>query len=573
MKPRSFFITLAVVSVILISVAVGSFYWIIQKSPLNLIEGGITDNPKAAMFVPNQAPVMLSLLVNPDRLENFRQVVALPKERRRSKFELSQLKKNLLANTNLDYERDIKPWLGDEVTLAVTSLDYDRDESNGVQPGYLLIAATEDEELAKEELQLAYTQDAIAGTYDLAFEEYKGVNLIYKNSLSPQPNSKILASAVVGDYVLFANHPKVLRDAINNVQVENLNLNNSPAYQDALKTIEDPKIGVVYVNLPAISAWIANAPIPEIPEVKQMLTVSLSLKPQGLVAETALYGVTDEEIEKQPALSQPVQALQYIPADSILTAAGTDLNNFWNQVNTGLDTDSPLQQIITQGIDFIQSPFQIDLPEDIFSWVKGEYALALLPETKNTELDWVFVAEKPSISEENNPIEKLDSLAIDRDLNVVNIPILDQEITSWTKLSTKEDNADNKTNNKKGKDKPMTRLDTEVKGAHVSMGNYEIFATSVEALEEALQAGENSLLTSEKFQLSIEALSQNNDGYFYVDWQEIDPLLASKIPLIKVLELPVKPLFDNLQSLTLSSEGAENGVRRSSVFLRLGLEE
>jgi len=82
------------------------------------------------MFVPKQAPVMVSMLANPDRLESFRQVVALPENVTPG---TKQLKTNLLANTGLDYRRDIQPWLGDD-TLAVTTIDIDRDEQNG-NPG------------------------------------------------------------------------------------------------------------------------------------------------------------------------------------------------------------------------------------------------------------------------------------------------------------------------------------------------------------------------------------------------------------------------------------------------------
>jgi len=62
-------------------------------------------------------------------------------QRRRARQELNQLKTNLLANTGLDYQRDIQPWLGDEITLAVTTIDIG-DEQNGRQPGYLMALAT-----------------------------------------------------------------------------------------------------------------------------------------------------------------------------------------------------------------------------------------------------------------------------------------------------------------------------------------------------------------------------------------------------------------------------------------------
>jgi hypothetical protein len=44
----------------------------------------------------------------------------------------------------------------------------------------------------------------VSGKFDLVFEPYKGVNLIYQRPLTAGDNNRFLASAVVGDTVLFA---------------------------------------------------------------------------------------------------------------------------------------------------------------------------------------------------------------------------------------------------------------------------------------------------------------------------------------------------------------------------------
>lgn len=559
MKLRSFFVTLVVGVLVLLLTGMGSLYLIITQSPLNLLKGGVTTEPTAAIFVPRQAPVMISLLINPDRLEAFRQLTAFPGERRRSRYELKQLEKSLLANTGLNYQKEIQPWLGEEITLAVTSLDFDRDRNNGTQPGYLLAVKTKDPELSKEFLQLSFSQQAIAGTSDLVFEQYKGVNLIYKRSLEGELNSNLVASAVVGDFVLFANHPKVLRDAINNVQVADLNLNNSSAYQNALKTIVEPRLGIVYANLPALSAWIANAPVPETPEITQIMTIAMSLKRQGLVAETALIGVTGEETQT-PALSKPVAALAYVPGNSILTAAGTNLKQFWTQIDAGLDKDSPLQQVLKQAIKRLEAPLGIILAEDIFSWVEGEYSLSVVPDPDGGEPDWIFIAEKTLGANVEQAIEHLDNLAKKQGFSVGSLPLLDTSVTAWTKLSTTSKAT-------------FASLDAQVKGVHTSMGKYEIFATSIEAMSQVIAGKETSLVATEKFQQAITALPTDNDGYFYIDWNQSEPILQQKIPLVRVIELAGEPLFKHLRSLTLSSQGSKNGVRRATVFFNLGSRE
>jgi hypothetical protein len=219
---------------------------------LNLLQQGLVANPTAAIFVPKQSPAMVSLLVSPARLEAFRQLVARPIARRRARAELNQIENSLLLNTDINYQRDIQPWLGDEITLAVTSLDFDRNPANATQPGYLLVVKTKDGERAREFLQLFYSKQAATSVDDIVFEKYKGVNLIYRRPLSqieastngsgsPQsPLPEALTSAVVGDrFVLFANHPKVLRDALNNVQAANLSLEDDHEYQQMLETLSE----------------------------------------------------------------------------------------------------------------------------------------------------------------------------------------------------------------------------------------------------------------------------------------------------------------------------------------------
>ncbi len=555
MKLRSFLFTLAAGAIALLLIAVITLSWILAQSPLNLLKGGVNTYPQAAMFVPKQAPALVSLLVNPEKLEALRQLAAPISKRRRSHKEWQELKTNLLAQTGLDYQQDIKPWLGDEVTLAITSLDFDRNKDNGIQPGYLLVAQTKDTEQAKEFLQVAYSQREIASNRELKFENYKGVNLTYPNSLTTKPNSGIWASAVVGDFVLFANHPQILREAINNAQAVDLNLSHASYYQEACQTIVEPRIGLAFVNLPAASAWAAKAPMPENPTLEQILTVTLSANLEGLVAQTALIGVKGTP-EQTPVLSSPVGALAYVPATSILTAAGVDLEGFWQEIVTGLPTNSPLAQFINRAIASLQEPLGIDLPQDIFSWVRGEYALSLLSNPDKKQLDWLFIAEKTPATEVELALANLDNLAKERGLSVGNFSVDDTQITAWTKLktATRQD---------------LVSLNAEVKGAHTDTSKYVILASSVEAIAQALALDGNSLLHSKDFERAVASLPLPNNGYFYIDWQEGKSAFEKNIPLLRVIELSAQSLFSHLRSLTLTSQGSANGIRRATVFLNL----
>jgi hypothetical protein len=544
----------------LLALAGGSLYWILSASPLSLWRGGVTQGAVAPIFLPKQTPVMVSLLVNPDKLEAFSLSATSVNNRRQSHRELKDFEKSLLANTGLNYEQEIQPWLGEEITLAVTSLDYDRQTSNGTQPGYLLAVNSKNPQLAKEFLQSSYSKQSLSGTFELVDETYKGVNILYQKPLFTGANNRFLASAVIRDFVLFANDAKVIKEAINNIQVPALNLQNSPSYQEALTTLAEPRIAIAYANIPALSAWIANAPNPETPEVLQRLMIGLSLKSQGLVAQTALIGVNGES-QQPPLLATPVSTLAYIPEDSWLTASGRDLANLWQEVSQGLEADSPLQQLVMQSLKRLQKPLGVDLPQEIFSWVTGDFSLALLPNPAGEAPDWLFVTEKLPDAQVDNIVNKFDELAKEKGYSVGNLPLLDTEVTAWTKLKTSKDK----------KNKGVARLDAVVRGVHTSLGNYEILATSIAAMGKALEAEKAALVNSPKFAQAIAALPTQNDGYLYLDWDKAETWLEEQIPLLRVIEVAGKPLFDNLRSLTLTSQGSTNGIRRATIFFNLGV--
>jgi hypothetical protein len=209
----------------------------------------------------------------------------------------------------------------------------------------------------------------------------------------------------------------------------------------------------------------------------------------------------------------------------------------------------------------MQKPAGIDLPQEIFNWVEGDFSLALLPNPDGGEPDWVFVAEQLPNTQVKEIVNQFDELAKKQGYSIGNLPLMDTQVTAWTKLQTSTDR------NRSG----VARLDAVVRGVHTQVDKYQIFATSIEAMGKALAAEPSSLVGSKKFERAIAALPLDNDGYFYLDWNEAESWVEKKFPIMRVIEVAGKPLFDNLRSLTLSSQGSENGIRRATIFFNLGV--
>jgi len=175
----------------------------------------------------------------------------------------------------------------------------------------------------------------------------------------------------------------------------------------------------------------------------------------------------------------------------------------------------------------------------------------------------VFVAEKTPSAVETKAFADLDDRAAQGGLSIAKLPLAGQTVTAWTALKPIVPRD-------KQRAKQGIRLEADVKGVRTSVGDYEIFATSIAAMAQALDDAEPSLLKSNGFQQAIAALPTENDGYFYLNWHQGQDTLKKRLPAIAASERFAAPLLDHLQSVTLSSQGSDSGIIRTTVFFKLG---
>jgi hypothetical protein len=552
---RSFF-GFVVASVITVLVVAGiGFYWFFGKSTVKL--GTPISQPGAAIFVSKVAPAMVSFLVNPAGLQSLEQ-----------QGEFSQLQNNLFAQTRIDFSNDIQPWLGNEVTLAVTSEDIDHNSTNGLQPGYLLALATKDAVKSKEFVEVFFSQRTLSGK-ELEVNDYKGVKLFYDQAkLETSVNSEnSLTAAIVNDFVLFGNDPHVVRSAINNVQVPNLNLQSSPEYEKAIQELPKNALGLAFFNLEQVGKWQG---LELTKSIYDSQILSFVVKPQGLLTESSFLTTSELTPVSQP-LKKPVGALKYIPETASIAIASTNLNNLhnsdlgqlWEQVTTTIYGSQ--EEAIThwlKPVEEIKKTKGLNLSEDIFSWVTGEYALGIFPNLKSNpenkheskNFDWMFVVEKsPQLKE---GITRLDQIAKNNGFNVSNITLNEQQITAWTELIASSELA-------------KVKVEAKIKGVHTNLDNYEIFTSDLETMEKIVTHQEKSLLENAQFKQNIASIPQPNQGYLYIDWEKSQNFLERQQPLLKFVEVLGKPLFDHLRSLTVSKYGEETGILKGGIFFQL----
>lgn len=533
----------------LLIVGISGYNWVSAHRSILLLNQDPVKSPATAVFVSKKSSAAISVLANIDELASLNRLVTPSSKHWAAHQAIRRWKQQLADRLHLDYQREIAPWLGTEFTVAITDSDYDDLPQNGAQPGYLAVLSTRNARVSRQKIQAWWDKQVSANR--LRFESYQGVKLGYNRWDK-------LASAIVGDkYILFANHPKILREAINNLQTPNLSILENPEYQKILAANNHHKIGVIYARLPELQRWLGKAAGEQYP----LAGVNLGIDRQGLFADISLYPTTVAATELNPAAMPTtpklVNTLKYLPRQSKIAIAGTDLSHWQQQLIATIPELKPLIPILDNSLSKISTQIGIDLSQDIFSWTTGEYALAAIPNPSQTATDWAFIAERTQPERVDGAIAHFDELASLAGSNVGLLPWTDKQVIGWTKLATET------TSN-------TARLIAQVSGVHTTVADkYTIWASSLEAMDSTLKAiDKQSILDSDRYRAGANLLTATETGYLYADWRTINPLLPQQFREQSLVKLLGDGILSGLPNISASSS-IGSGIQQITLFFQV----
>ncbi len=549
MKSRSLTIAIIVGIISLLIVGTNAYGWVSVHRSIRLLERNQPQPPASAIFVTKDAPAAISLIANVDELVDLNSLATPKAKKSTARQAIKKWQQQLGDRLHLNYRQEIAPWLGEEITVAITDLDFDRLPQNGSQPGYLAVLSSRNPEVSNRIIQ-AWWDGQIAANR-LKIETYQDIKIAHNR------RDKI-ASAIVSDrYILFANHPKVLRQAIDHLQTPRLSLLDNSDYQQVVAANSHHKIGIGYARLPDLKHWLGKGSGEKYP----VAGINIGVDRQGLIADLSLYPTTPDTTIVDPTAipTQPklVNTLKYLPLQSDIAIAGTDLAHWQQQLATILPEIKSLTPTLDRTITAIGNQLSINLTENIFSWTTGEYALAAIPNPTQITTDWMFIAERTQPERVDEAIGYFDQLASLAGYNVGLLPWQQKQVIGWTKLVT--DTSSN-----------TAQLIAEVAGVHTNIGDkYTIFASSVAAMDATLKAiDQQSILDSDRYQHGANLLTATETGYLYGKWQTIKQLLPTQLqeqPLVKSFS---DGIFAGLPNISFSKY-VEAGIQRITLLFQV----
>lgn len=578
MKFRTFITPLAAVVGLVFVVGLALLVSLLLRNPLALIDQGGLRTPAALQFVPKQSSLVASVLVRPDRLTDMWEFLTAPNLRQATRRDIDQIKQTLLAGTGLTYDQDIFPWLGEEVTVAVVSPDLDQNPDNGQTPGYLIALSCQDSQAARAMLELFWQNRAVAGDA-LTFEEFAGNRLIYsaarkgtdRSSLGSLADSwgfsRLATTLVANQFVLVANHPDVLRLALNSAQSNDSNLASDRRYRNALRVLPDKRVGLLALSLPAVANSLGHSsPLVNVAQSLETLgesgdlvdwsLVSLGLTREGIVGDIALVPAPGSSFApRQGVLTDLPAVVSYLPDQMAVTAVGLDLSTLWNSLNPLWQyAEAAPNAAALVGRDWVNLVDQ-SLAHDLLHGVVNEFALGVNP---GAAPDWLFVTEQSAALE--TALHQVRVVAQAAGLGASRLILQDHPTTALARLTLKP--------SLKGLSDQSVEVLTQVLGLQAEIDDLTVLASSPGAMDVALKRW-GMVPSPPAWVQQLSLFQRPNEGYIHINWPTLQSALGQQIARFRLWETAAKPVLRHLKQITLTSYGRTPELQTGRIFFQL----
>lgn len=304
--------------------------------------------------------------------------------------QLAQLEGSLLTENGYDYEDDIKPWLGETVTIAYRgdSISDPETESEQTFPVTLpfiklpdlMILPIDNPAHAKEILAKTKSQKVT----QFGERTYRGVQI----RETQKPNRQNYSVTVLERFVVITSNPKTMEEVIDTYKGVT-SVASTPGYIEALVKINNAQaFAQVYLNLPTFTATAAtNSARSLSPEQLaesqplQGLVTSISLESDG-IRFRGMSWLKPNSKNAYPIENTSSRLPRRLPANTRFMLSGSNLAQLWKSFAQNASSN-PLIPIPAANLSAgIQTTLGVDVQEDLLPWMAGEWIIALIPATE-----------------------------------------------------------------------------------------------------------------------------------------------------------------------------------------------
>ncbi len=403
---------------LLIAGGIAAYWLFTQGKPLS------RDLPPGTKIIPQEALFAVSLTTDVGQWQKLREFGTKETQKEVDK-NLLQWRERLLNSNGYDFQKDIQPWVGEEVTIAILAPGVDQPVSKPVannpskattdDQSIMMVLPIKKPEAAQE--ILANLKAPKQGSW--SDRTYQGVKI--KESQG-EGTDKFSATVLLGNLLVITDSSQGIEKAID-VYKGKPSLAQTPGFADNFPKIATYQpLAQLYVNLPKAAKIASVSPKRPLPaqvlaqlQNNQGLAATVSLESEGI----RLKSVSWLNPNGQRVLAQENKAGEMqnrLPGDTLMMLSGVNLQRFWGDY-VSTSQGNPLSPIPPEDIRRgVKNYTNLDLERDLLSWMNDEFSLSVVPvkSTKGAEEDlraaFVFMTKTNNRSKAEATFKQLDEV-------------------------------------------------------------------------------------------------------------------------------------------------------------------
>ncbi|MBE9122315.1 DUF3352 domain-containing protein [Tychonema sp. LEGE 07199] len=507
----------------------------------------ISNPQESAKVVPDEATMAAFISPNPQALAQLQQF-GTPGAQKLVDQGLKAFQEQSLAGTQIDFDRDLKPWLGG-VMVALLPPDA---EAKTDPPELLVVVSVKNKISAWNFANKLKSQQGAT----IQETEYKGVKI----SEIAEPTGKRYSVALLNDQLVMAPLRKPVELAIDTFKgAPSLATQQSTTkFFSESAGVKNPIATIYIADYPA-SMQQLKANLPD--DLQPLLTVMQQFKQvKSLVAgigadSSGLRVKTIAQLAPQlPEKNSPTPSklLSRFPGETIALVGGKGLDKIWSQA-TAEAKDSPE---VDRGIQQVRNSFKrldLDADRDVFGWMNGEFAIGAIGSDRGIlsqlGMGVAMIFETSDRPAAEATLEKLDAIAKSNPtVSVASRQVQGKQVTEW-----------------------QIPQQGSLFG-HGWLNENSVFVAFGGPLVDVITtAPPQPLSSSPSFQAIAASLPPANQGYFYIDMEKTMSwanryLLAVQPNLVSP---PVADLLNSLRGVSVATTSTEPTTAKLEMLFAL----
>ncbi|MEG4233843.1 DUF3352 domain-containing protein [Microcoleus sp. Pol11C3] len=493
-------------------------------------------NPQdSAKVVPDEAMMAAFISPNPQALSKL-QRFGTPGAQKLMGQGLKTFQEQSLAGTQIDFDRDLKPWLGGVMVALLPP-----DAAAKTEPPKLLVVVSVKNKISAWNFANKLKSQPGATTQET---EYKGVKIFE----IAEPTGKRYSVALLNDQLVMAPLKKPVELAIDTFKGEpSLATQQSTTKFFAESAGVKNPIATVYIaDYPAaIEQLKANLPADiQLPwtlfsQFKQVksLVAGIGADSEGLRVKT-IAQLDPKLVQQNPQFASKL--LPRFPEETIALVGGKGIDKIWSQA-TAQAKDSPE---VDRGVQQVRDSFKrldLDADRDVFGWMNGEFAIGAIGSNQGIlsqlGMGAAMIFETSDRPAAEATLKKLDAIAKSNPtVSVAPRTVQGKEVTEWQ----------------------IPQQGTLF--GHGWLNENSVFVAFGGPLVDVITSTPpQPLSSSPSFQAIATSLPRANQGYFYIDMEKTmswanQYLLAVQPNLVSP---PAAELLNSLRGVSVSTASTQ----------------